>query len=137
MTLFLLVLLAAALLAPSGLRALAQHQRRAALDRFGRRVTARRGQIQADISRAAHDLSFSEPTRLRLLSGLHAERVGLDLRVGRVALGEVNPDQPLPARPQHQWRPRPTDTVVSCSHGTTVSGQGMKDHYLPLLQEQA
>lgn len=137
MTLFLLILIVAALLAPSGLRALAQHQRRAALDRFGQRVTARRGQIQADISRAAHDPSFSETTRLRLLSGLHAERVGLDLRVSRVILGEVNPDQPLPARPQHQWRPSPADTVMSCEHSAVVSGEQLKAAHLALELEQA
>lgn len=137
MTLFLLILLVAALLAPSVLRGVAQHQRHAALDRFRQRVTARRGQIQADISCAAHDPSFSEPTRLRLLSGLHAERVSLDLRVGRVMMGEVNPDQPLPARPQHQWRSSPVDTVMSCSHSAVVSRDGMKDHYRPLLQEHA
>ncbi|GGL16541.1 hypothetical protein [Deinococcus radiotolerans] len=114
MTLFLLSLLVAAFLAPSGIRVLAQHQRG-----------------------AAHDPSFSEPARLRLLPGLHAERVSLDLRVGRVVLGEINPNQPLSACPQHKWRPSLTDTVVSCEHSAVVSGEQLKAAHLALDPEQA
>ena len=118
MTLFLIALLVAALLTPPAILALGRRQRRAALARFGQRVTARRTLIQADISRVTHDQGFRGFDRLRLLSGLQAERTALDLHVLQVEMGQINPDAPLGARPRYQWRPSPTDTTLACSHDT-------------------
>lgn len=121
MTLFLLVLLAAALAAPHLVLTLARRQRANALARFGQRVTARRAQIQADLSRVASDPAARGFDRLRLISGLNLERSALDLYVHRVQVGEHHPDAPLPTRPQHQWRPLPTDTVLACSTDTVLT----------------
>lgn len=118
MTLFSIVLLVAAFFIPPSILTLAHRQRRAALARFGQRVTARRTLIQADISRVTHDQGFRGFDRLRLLSGLRAEHTALDLHVLHVEIGKINPDAPLGARPRYQWRPSPTDTTLACSHDT-------------------